>query len=77
MNEGWDVRHLDDTNLQYWLDQVPNYGNIINEDYFKDTEPSKKSDLLRLIVMKHYGGVYLDYSMILTESLEWLMNPKA
>jgi mannosyltransferase OCH1-like enzyme len=35
-----------------------------------------KSDLIRITIVKHFGGVYLDYSIMLTESLDWLLNPK-
>lgn len=53
---------------------MPDYNEVLHADYFKWTEPSKKSDLIRLIVIKHFGGVYLDYSMLLTEPLDWLLN---
>ena len=38
--------------------------------------PVKQSDLIRIALVGHYGGVYMDISVILTTDLSWLFDLK-
>lgn len=65
MNPGFSIRILSDATVR---------------DYLPDLPPSlaalpvaKRSDWIRLELLKLYGGIWLDASSILTESLDWVL----
>jgi hypothetical protein len=74
MRNGWELRHLDETNVWFWLNQVPDFGDILNRTEFQNDEPAKRSDLIRIALIKHFGGVYVDYTTVLTQSFDWLLS---
>ena len=39
---------------------------------FEALHPTKQSDWVRLYVVRHYGGYWLDATIVLTRSLQWL-----
>ena len=41
-------------------------------DEYKDLSPQRQSDWLRVERLKSHGGIWLDASIILTESLDWV-----
>lgn len=75
--------------IQSWRLQCPDYevrlvhpGNL--DDYvaqgdlpaqFLQLHPTKQSDWLRLYLVAHHGGFWLDASTLLTRSIDW-MQPK-
>jgi transposase len=64
--KGWEIRHLEPSNQDKWLNQIPDNDGILHSEYFKDTWPTRRSDLVRLMVTKHFGGLYIDYTVVLT-----------
>lgn len=40
------------------------------------TDDNKKIDLLILAILSHYGGVYINFSLILTRDFDWLFDLK-
>lgn len=66
-NPGWTIRSVHRENLAEFVDlaQLP--------AAFHDVTPMRQSDWLRLYFLRRYGGVWLDASFILTESLDWLI----
>ena len=38
--------------------------------------PALRSDFIRLALLRRYGGVYMDATVILTEPLDWIMDKK-
>lgn len=34
---------------------------------------AKKSDMIRMALINHYGGVYFDMTTILTRNIDWIM----
>lgn len=43
---------------------------------FSDLHPTKQSDWVRLYVVRHYGGYWLDATILLTGSLQWMDDAK-
>lgn len=39
---------------------------------FSQLDPTKQADWLRLYLVRHHGGFWLDASIVLTQSLDWL-----
>jgi mannosyltransferase OCH1-like enzyme len=67
---------MDYSNQEKWLSQIPDNDGILYSEYFKNTSPKKRSDLVRLMVLKHFGGLYIDLTVMFTESLDWLLDIK-
>lgn len=65
MLAGWEHRHLDNTSMWYWLNQVPGFGDVLREECFRIDKPAKRSNLIRIALLGHFGGVWLDYHIIL------------
>ena len=75
-NSEWKYYLITDENVKEWLDNIND--PIFNKIYFdiSDEYPAAKSDLLRYLLMKHYGGVYLDIKSGSKFSLYTLIKPK-
>ena len=63
--------------MDNWKRMCPEYEiHLLNKsdvpDEFKDLSPQRQSDWLRLERLKTHGGIWLDASIILTESLDWV-----
>ena len=67
---------MDYSNQEKWLSQIPDNDGILYSDYFKNTWPTRRSDLVRLMALKHFGGLYIDLTVMFTESLDWLLDIK-
>jgi mannosyltransferase OCH1-like enzyme len=67
---------MDYSNQEKWLSQIPDNDGILYGDYFKNAWPTRRSDLIRLMVLKHFGGLYIDLTVMFTESLDWLLDIK-
>ncbi|WP_151731065.1 capsular polysaccharide synthesis protein [Acinetobacter junii] len=39
-----------------------------------DVEPANIADLIRLMLLEKYGGIWMDASIFLTESLNWILD---
>jgi mannosyltransferase OCH1-like enzyme len=74
MANGWELRELNTTSVWHWLNQIPNFGDILNRTEYQRDVPAKRSDLIRLSLIKHFGGVYIDYTTIMTQPLDWLFD---
>jgi hypothetical protein len=61
-----EVRALNKTDITKWLapESIP--------EYFHHLPPYRQSDWLRLQLLSRYGGVWVDASIILTQSLAWV-----
>lgn len=66
ISPGWEVRMLDKTSVYQYLHSTD--FRISTRKY----NMQKKSDIIRLCLLEKYGGVWLDSSIFLTESLEWI-----
>jgi len=62
----WDIQILSANTL------VPHVPPAHLPQNFHDLHPTKQSDWLRLYVVRHYGGYWLDATTLLTCSLDWL-----
>jgi Capsular polysaccharide synthesis protein len=65
--------------MENWKRMCPEYDiRLLNKadvpDEYKHLTPERQSDWLRLDRIKRYGGVWLDASVILTESLDWVQG---
>lgn len=65
--------------LDNWKRMCPEYEiKVLNKndvpDEYKDLTPQRQSDWLRVERLKTYGGIWLDASVILTESLDWVQG---
>jgi len=69
-----------------WHENTKNFDVIVlNDDSVKDMIPDfpdipagipiqLKSDLIRLTLMERYGGIWIDYSIMLTKPIDWIAN---
>jgi hypothetical protein len=59
-NPKWKYYLITDSNLRNWFKKINNkkYEKLYNE--LSDDYPAAKVDLLRYLLMKHFGGVYMD-----------------
>lgn len=64
INKDHDVFFLDSKTV---LDYIPNIYNIS-----KDMPLANKSDIIRLELLKRYGGIWLDSSSLVMEDLSWV-----
>lgn len=65
LNPTWKINVLNKNNIKQYIDF----------DIFRlkhATTPMRISDLIRLEILKKFGGVWCDASIILTKSLDWL-----
>lgn len=65
--------------MDNWKRMCPEYEiKLLNKsdvpDEYKDLTPERQSDWLRLERLKTHGGIWLDASVILTESLDWVQG---
>lgn len=66
-NPTYDIRVLHEHNLSEFLPDVP------AQIYAVDL--TKRADWIRLALLAKYGGIWLDASIILTQSLDWVNAP--
>lgn len=61
-----EIRALDKNNFLTWIpaDTIP--------DYFYRLPPYRQADWLRLQLLAAHGGIWIDASIILTQSLQWV-----
>lgn len=65
-NPGFSIRLLNDGILADYLPQVP--------QELQALPVAKRSDWIRLELLHRYGGIWLDASTILTQSLDWVLK---
>lgn len=77
--------------IQSWQRQCPDYdvllvhpGNLHTyvqadelPEVFHQLHPTKQSDWLRLYLVAHHGGYWLDASTLLTQSLDWMSQKQS
>ena len=68
-NIGWTINILNDNNLQDYVDPT-----IFSKIVVKKSYTHKKSDLIRLLLLQKYGGIWVDASIFFTESLDWVLK---
>lgn len=68
LNPGYEIRVVSAAELSVYVDaaEVP--------ESFHRAPPARQSDWLRLYFLKRYGGIWLDASIILTRSLDWMIE---
>lgn len=64
--QGWEVNVLGTKELAKYLPEFP--------DLNASLPPQKVSNLVRLMLLEKYGGVWLDASTLATTSLDWLRS---
>lgn len=65
-NPDFSIRILNDESLGDYLPEIVNG--------LADIPVAKRSDWIRLELLQRYGGIWLDASTILTESLDWVLD---
>lgn len=51
--------------MWYWLNQVPDFPkSIFNNPSFSFDVTAKRANLIRLALLKNFGGVWIDMSII-------------
>lgn len=65
LNPGFSVRVLDDSNLHTYVSALP--ASLAQQS------PARRADWLRLELLRRHGGIWLDASTILTQSLDWVL----
>ena len=70
-NSDWNIILLDDTNIIKYV----NLKNYISDIYNKSIEKCHLSDIIRCILLKSYGGLWVDATTFCNKSLrDWLPN---
>jgi len=69
LNPEWTINILDNDNYKDFIDI-----NEISGIDFNSLFPQKKADLLRILLIDKFGGVWLDGSTILIEPLDWIQQ---
>lgn len=67
LKKDWKINFLTNKNINRYI-KNNRILNILNSEI----EPNFKSDLIRLYLIYNYGGVYLDASICLFTSLDWV-----
>ena len=75
-NYGWDLRLLNIESKNKYLEPIEKYKKFIKHPVWNQISDSSKLDLEWIFLINHYGGVYMDYTVILTESLDWINSLK-
>ena len=78
--DSFDIPPLVNLCIQNWKRYCPNYTiRVLNKSHlpegFYELDPPRASDWIRLNVIKRYGGIWLDASIFLTQSLDWVTEP--
>ena len=68
-NPDWKINILNENNLQEYINT-----DLFDEITVKNSFKQKKADLIRLLLLKKYGGIWLDASIFLSESLNWVLQ---
>lgn len=71
----YEIIFLNDNNINKYID-IESYYKNINFKQFNESKKPKKADLIRCILLTEYGGIWIDSSLLLTESLDWLLKSK-
>lgn len=66
MNPGFDIRVLDDAKLREWVPDAP--------EALAHVAPARRSDWIRLRLLRDHGGIWIDASTLLTRSLDWVIE---
>lgn len=66
LNTDFDIITLDDSNVSDYLPNLPPLP--------KDLPVQLVSDFIRLSLLEKYGGIWIDRSVIVTESLSWILD---
>lgn len=69
-NPDYKIIFLDDNNVNEYIDTELYFNKIIVKNSYKQ----KKADLIRCILLADYGGIWIDSSLLLTESLDWIIE---
>lgn len=67
-NPGYEVRCVSAADLALYVDEQTLPAG------FSSLTPARQSDVLRLYFLQRYGGIWLDASIILTRSLDWMRD---
>ena len=70
LNPTWTIHLLNNNNLQTYL-----HPNDLPSTFYNDIEtPQYSSDIVRVIMLYTYGGVWLDASIVLLKPLDWVLH---
>tara|TARA_B100001175_G_C19478176_1_gene625551 strand:- start:424 stop:1350 length:927 start_codon:yes stop_codon:yes gene_type:complete len=75
-NKGWKYYLITDKNVNMWFKDMNDPTFKIIYDDISVSYPAAKCDLLRYLLMKHYGGVYLDIKSSSKYPLDDIIEPK-
>jgi len=76
INPDWKYYLITDKNINIWLNKINDQKFIKIYNDISNSYPAAKSDLLRYLLMKYYGGVYLDIKSTCTSPLNDIVEPK-
>jgi hypothetical protein len=64
-NPGWNIHYIDFNNLKTYVNDIDYIYDIT-----KNITPQAKSDIIRLSLLKNYGGVWADATMLCMQPLD-------
>lgn len=66
MNPGYEVRVLNDAQVRALIPDAP--------PVLAQVAPAKRADWIRLALLHRFGGIWIDASTVLTQSLDWVID---
>ncbi|MDR6213358.1 capsular polysaccharide synthesis protein [Paracidovorax wautersii] len=66
MNPGFEVRVLNDAQVRELIPDAP--------PVLAQVAPAKRADWIRLALLHRFGGIWIDASTVLTQSLDWVID---
>ncbi|RYF27057.1 MAG: mannosyltransferase [Comamonadaceae bacterium] len=66
MNPGFQVRVLNDAQVRELIPDAP--------AVLAQVAPAKRADWIRLALLHRFGGIWIDASTVLTQSLDWVID---
>ncbi len=68
-SSGWTTRLLNRTTIGEWLEEGVDYPAVTWQQ-----TPQHQSDMFGLALVRRYGGLWMDASIVLTRSLDWVLD---
>ena len=63
---GYEIRRLSPDNIHHYIPEMPIFPS--------DLPIQLQSDWIRLTLLKNFGGIWIDYSTILTKPIDWAFS---
>ncbi len=70
----WQIKYFDESKFGEWANRIPKLKEAYEHPFWQEFGYTQRINLVKLAILGQEGGVYLDMTLIMTESLDWLLN---